>query len=186
MLVLSISDLRAQQRIIRLAREMNASLRIVTVARGVDEIGEAARLGSDRVVSLEFESALEVMQEVLETFHVPRNVIRAQLRALRGEDYSMLRARRLSEGVSQAVLDALVQGTTEVARLAQGSPAVGQTLSQLHLRRESGASVIAVVRDGTSMANPSADLELREGDDLVLVGGHAQVDSALALIRPRS
>ena len=183
LLVVTISDARAQRRIIQLARSINPNIRIIAVARALEEIEEICDLGSDRVVALEFESALEVLTEVLQTFHIPRNLIRAQVRALRGEDYRMLRAARLSDGVNQAVLDALSEGTTEVARISPGSPASGRTLKELDLRRQAGASVIAVVRDGRSQVNPSPDLELSEGDDLVLVGNHADVDRALVLLR---
>ena len=185
LLVVAVSDTRAQRQIIERARSINPNLRIVTVARKVEEIEEICDLGSDRVVAIEFESALAVLSEVLETFHVPRNIIRAQLRALRGGDYRILRA-PADAAVDDIVLEALSEGATEVARIATGSPAAGKTLPELDLRRESGASVIAVVRDGQSLVNPGADLGLRVGDDLVLVGGHADLDRALALLRPSS
>ena len=183
-LVVAISDLAAEMRIVRIARDLNPNLRIVAVARTTDEIERVARLGSDRVVALEFESAIEVLHEVLGSFHVPANVIRAQARALRGEDYRILRSDRVSRRASEALLDALVEGTTEVARVRPGSPAAGNSLRGLDLRRHSKASVIALVREGDSIGNPDPDLELRVGDDLVIVGAHAEVAAALVLLRP--
>lgn len=63
------------------------------------------------------------------------------------------------------------------------SAAAGKTLSDLDLRRHTGASVIAVVRGETSRPNPSPEFVLEPGDDLVLVGSHEQVDRAFAHLR---
>lgn len=121
---------------------------------------------------------------MLEAYHVPRNVIRAQTRVLRGEGYEMLRAPGIPGRVSTAVLDALAAGTTEVARVEAGSPACGLTIGELDLRKLSGATVIAVVRAELSHPNPAADFRLAAGDDLVLVGSHAEIEAALSHLDP--
>jgi len=148
----------------------------------VQEIEDLRRLGASQVVAEEFEAAIEIFTRVLERFHVPRNVVRAQTRLLRGEGYAMLRAPSLREGVSEAVLGALAAGTTDVFRVEEGSAAAGRTLSELDLRRRCGASVIALVRGERTYPNPSAEQRLEPGDDLVLVGSHAEVDTAFSLL----
>ena len=50
----------------------------------------------------------------------------------------------------------------------QGSPAIGKSLAQLDLRAKTGASVLAIRREGGSAANPSPHEALREGDVLAL------------------
>ena len=182
MVVFAISDLSAMGRSIQLARELAPDVHIVVRTRMVAQIEELDRSGADEIIAEEFETAIEVFTRVLARYHVPRNVIRAQTRVLRGESYRMLRAPRREEGVSEAVLEALETGTTDIFRLRHGSPAVGETLHSLHLRRRSGASVIAVVRGETSLANPDAELELEEGDTLVLVGSHGEIDRAMTLL----
>ncbi|MEM8930218.1 MAG: TrkA C-terminal domain-containing protein [Acidobacteriota bacterium] len=62
------------------------------------------------------------------------------------------------------------------------SPAVGQSLRDLDMRRRAGASVVAVVRDEDAKPNPSADLVLAKNDTLVLVGSHAEIDGAFDLL----
>ena len=42
--------------------------------------------------------------------------------------------------------------------------------------------MIAVVRGEESRTNPPADYRLEAGDDLVLVGSHAEIDAAFALL----
>ena len=180
--VFALSDPAATRYGVRLARDLNPTLQIIVRTRTVDEIGELRQRGADQVVAEEFETAIEIFTRVLARFHVPRNIVRAQTRLLRGEGYRMLRAPTLSEGVSEAMLEALAEGTTDVFRVEPASSAAGRTLRDLDLRRKTGASVIAVVRGETSFSNPSAELVLEPGDDLVLVGGHAEVDDAFALL----
>ena len=181
-MVVAISDPQAVQRMVRLAKSLNPKLVIIVRVRQVQEIETLRRAGANAVVAEEFESAIEIFTLVLQRFHVPRNLIRAQTRLLRGEGYRMLRSDHLSTDTSEAVLDALEAGTTDLYRISYESPAIGKTLRDLDLRRSSGASVIAVVRGERSMVSPPADLALEAGDCLVLVGGHAEIDAAFVFL----
>jgi CPA2 family monovalent cation:H+ antiporter-2 len=182
--VFAISDLQAVRHNIRLARQLNPDVHIIVRTRAVAHVEELRRCGADEVIVEELEAAIEIFTSVLEQYHVPRNVIQAQVRLLRGEGYRMLRGDSLRGQVSQALLDVLAAGTTELYRLAPGSPAIAGTLRELDLRHRSGSTVIAVVRDGQPVANPSPELRLAEGDTLVLVGSHKEIETAFALLDP--
>ena len=84
------------------------------------------------------------------------------------------------------MLEALAAGTTDVFRVEPASAAAGRTLGGLELRHKTGASVIAVVRGETTFPNPPADLVIEAGDDLVLVGGHSEVDAAFDRLGSRA
>jgi CPA2 family monovalent cation:H+ antiporter-2 len=184
MVVFAISDPHAVRHSIALARQLNPDVHILVRTHALAQIEELRRQGADDVVAEEFETAIEIFTRVLEQYHVPRNVIRAQTRLLRGEGYRMLRAEKMSGQVSEALLAALAAGTTDLFRLEAGSPAVGRTLQELDLRRRAGATVIAVVRDGQPMPNPRPELGLAQGDTLVLVGSHGELEAAFALLEP--
>lgn len=180
--VLAISDPEGTRRTLAVARALAPRLHLLVRTRLVAEIERLRAAGADEVIAEEFESSIEIFTRVLETYRVPRNVVRAQIRVLRGEDYRMLRAPATGSRVSAAVLDALAAGTTEVARIDPESPAAGCTLGELDLRRRTGASAIAVVRGEQSRTNPPADYRLEAGDDLVLVGSHSEIEAAFALL----
>ena len=182
MVVFVISDPVALARSIAFARQLNPDARILVRTRAVAQIEALHAQGADEVIAEEFESAIEIFTRVLERYHVPRNVIRAQTRVLRGEGYHMLRAPSRSAGATAAVLRALEAGTTALHRLEPESPAAGRGLKQLDLRRLTGATVIAVVRGEESYTNPGPELTLEVGDVLVLVGSHAQLEAAMALL----
>lgn len=180
--VFAMSDLPAMRRSVRLARGLAPAVKIIVRTRMVQEIDSVRLAGADEVVAEEFESAIEVFTLVLRHFHVPRNIIRTQTRLLRGEDYRMLRVPGASEGVSETVLQALEAGTTDLYRMTPESRARGGTLRDLDLRNRTGASVIAVVRGEESFPNPSPTMELEEGDTLVFVGSHEQIEAAFDLM----
>ncbi|MDH3253774.1 MAG: cation:proton antiporter [Acidobacteriota bacterium] len=181
LVVFAISDFAALGRSLRATRELAPTVEIVVRTARFTEIEGLRSAGANQVVAEEFESAIEIFTRVLEAYHVPRNVIRAQTRVLRGEAYEMLRSAPIGRA-SEAVLAALEAGTTDIYRITSESRASGRTLAQLHLRRESGANVIAVVRGERSHPNPSSDMLLESGDCLVLVGSHEEIDGAFQFL----
>ncbi len=176
--VFAISDPEALRGSIRLARTINPKVEIIARTRMVQEIQGLELSGADQVIAEEFETAIEIFTRVLGRYHVPRNVIRAQTRVLRGAHYRMLRSPPRPEGISDAVLDLLTLGTTDVFRVDSAAFAAGKTLAEIDLRRRTGASVIAIVRDETPLTGVEAGDILEVGDDIVLVGGHAAIEAA--------
>jgi CPA2 family monovalent cation:H+ antiporter-2 len=185
MLVVGIADQAAARRIVRIARGMNAALPILVRTRAVSEVDDLRALGADEVIPEEFETSVEIFSRVLERYHVPRNVIRAQRNLIRDEGYGLLRT-PTSEGriSSERVAEILEAALTETFLVTAGSAAEGQTLRGLDLRgRSGGASVIAVVREGRALTNPSPDLRLQANDNLVLVGSHAALEAATGILQ---
>jgi CPA2 family monovalent cation:H+ antiporter-2 len=180
--VFAISDLLGVLRAVTLARQLSPAVHIIVRTRMVAEIDALHRAGADEVIAEEFETSIEIFTRVLARYHVPANVIRAETRALRGERYAMLRSPSATGDVSQAVLELLAAGTTDLFRVTATSAAAGKSLLDLDLRRRSGATLIAVVRGERSQPNPPAEVVLEPGDVLVLVGSHAEVESAFDVL----
>lgn len=183
MLVLAISDLAATRQAVRVGRRLNPGLYILARTRAVGEIPGLRRLGADDVIPEEFETSIEIFCRVLERHHVPRNIIDAQVQMIRDEGYGMLRDPARPATPSLDRLAAILEGTlTDTYMVQPGSQADGATLRTLDVRRRTGASVIAIVRAGVATTNPTADDELRANDTLVVVGGHAALAAASALL----
>jgi CPA2 family monovalent cation:H+ antiporter-2 len=181
--VLAISDVRAVAAAVAQVRALAPGAQILARTRRLREAEPVLRAGADRVVAEEYESAIEIYTWVLDQLHVPRNVIAAHTRVLRGEDYRLLRGEAATPaGISRAVADALAGGTTDVFRVTEGTAAAGRDLRELDLRQRTGATVLAVVREDRPLVPPPSDLRLLPGDALVLVGAHAQIEDAFALL----
>jgi CPA2 family monovalent cation:H+ antiporter-2 len=182
-IVFAISDPLVTRRGIKAVKELNPGMFIIVRARYASEIDDLLRLGADEVVPEEFETSIEIFTRVLEKYHVPRNVIDAEVKVLRGECYGMLRgACSAIRPVTERIADLLTAGTAETYFLGQGAWPAGKTLGELDLRGRTGATVIAVVRGDESFASPGAHFALMEHDTLVLVASHRDMDRAFAYL----
>jgi CPA2 family monovalent cation:H+ antiporter-2 len=73
-------------------------------------------------------------------------------------------------------------GEPTAVRLEEGSPGVGRTLAQLNLRGLTGATVLALQREGQEVLVPTGHEALQVGDLLALAGTHEAVEAARALL----
>jgi monovalent cation:H+ antiporter-2, CPA2 family len=73
-------------------------------------------------------------------------------------------------------------GTPTPVRLEAASPAVGKTLAELNLRGVTGATVLAIHREGADVSIPTAWEMLKPGDVLALAGTHDAVEAAKVLL----
>jgi TrkA domain protein len=117
----------------------------------------------------------------------------------RGEDYPAYavrmedaEARKLGAILGGAYFQPVVAESMEMVfsqlsvewlRVAAGSPLAGQSLAEAAVRERTGASVIAILRDGGALPNPQPDERFAAGDTLVVVGDRAQVGRFGDLLR---
>jgi CPA2 family monovalent cation:H+ antiporter-2 len=185
MYVVAISDAASTRQTTSLARSLNPHLEILVRTRFVAEVEELRRLGANEVIPEEFETSIEIFARVLHKFDVPKNRILDAVARVRGGMYDMLRgpnrgSRALTSKISG--LDAL---ELERFELRAGSTAIGRTLSDLELRRVTGATVLAVKRDGVVHPSPTGDFCLEVSDTILVLGEPSAIDKVLALIEPR-
>ncbi|MBI5385554.1 MAG: cation:proton antiporter [Verrucomicrobia bacterium] len=74
----------------------------------------------------------------------------------------------------------LREADLESVTIAAGSSAAGKLIRELQLRTQTGASIVGIDRNGASLVNPGPDEELQAGDQVLLLGTRAQLDSAKA------
>lgn len=80
------------------------------------------------------------------------------------------------ETVDVADLEVPLEGAIiEWLTVGDGSTFVGRTLGESDLRRETGASVIAIQRGDRTLPNPDPEERLEAGDVLVAIGTRAEL-----------
>lgn len=67
---------------------------------------------------------------------------------------------------------------TEQISLTADSPYVGRPLGEARVRTRTGASIVAVLRDGAVIPSPGPDIVFAAGDVLVVVGTRGGLDGA--------
>ncbi len=185
-LVLALSDPTATRHACQQARALSRHVHIIVRTRYVSEIDELHRLGANQVIPEEFETSIEIFTATLREFHVPANVIQAQIRLLRQERYSLLRGMKLPGSVVEQLDAILTQGTCDTFLLLQHSPAIGRTLAEMGLSGDAGARVVAVVRGGHATTTFDESFRLKVADTLVLAGTHGEMEDAFQRLSPPS
>ena len=181
-MVIAISDASTSLRTLRLAKELNKNLYVILRTRFMRQTDELIKIGADMVIPEEFETSIQIFRKVLEQFHVPLNVIMQQVNLLRGESYKYLRSDETGVKVFDNIDEILSARLTDTFYINNTNRFAGKTIGELNLRAKTGATIIAVVRKGVTVTNPSAKEILKPNDTLVITGTHQQVDLAFELL----
>lgn len=81
--------------------------------------------------------------------------------------------------VGEASLETVLgQLTIDWYKVSPESAVAGRTIGELALRSRTGASVIAILRDGKPVStNPSPDQRIEGGDTLMVIGSREQIEA---------
>jgi len=182
-IVFAISAPAAEHRGVAVARQLNPGIRIVVRTRYVAALDDLSRAGADEVVPEEFETSLEVFARVLRLYGIPSNTIEREVAAVRGEHYGVLRGLALPGLKLDALKHLGVHAALDTVEVEEGARAIGESPTTLDLRRETGTTLIAVVRDGKALYTPDPEFRFRAGDTVVLVGQGEALVKACGVFR---
>ena len=185
-LVIAISDIAATRATVASVRRLNPTVHVIVRTRYMREIGSLVKLGSGEVVPEEFETAIEVFTRVLRRYLVPRDVIEREVRSVRSQYDEMFRPLPDTGVRVEDLSRFLTEVTLVVLRVEPGAPATGEPLSDVRFRERSGATVVAIQREGGGLvASPSGDEVLHPGDTILVMGRTDQLERAATLLRQR-
>jgi CPA2 family monovalent cation:H+ antiporter-2 len=168
--VVLVNEYQAVSRVVQRARDVNPTLQVIARTRYYADSEHLREAGADIVVPEELETTVRIFSHVLGAYMIPPAEIDRHVKALRSQDYGVLRG-----SIQEAhlmVLEGLDEDGmhTRAVAVRKGTPADGKTLAELALRQEHGLTVIAVRRLDRTMSNPSGDFRVEAGDRLVLIG----------------
>ena len=182
--VVAINDREATVRAVRLAGYENPTLQILARADFLDDVERLHEAGAEIVVPVELETAVRFFAEVLRTYRVSADEVRTHIQTVRAHDYERMRPD--ADTAASMVLDGLddegLHTRTVVVR--DTMPAAGRPLSDLALAETYGVTVLAIRRNGDTIADPPGDVQLAPGDRLILLGSADCFTSCLPLFRP--
>jgi CPA2 family monovalent cation:H+ antiporter-2 len=184
-IVYAISDPAVTKMSLKLVKKLHPNIYALVRTRYVNEVDELKILGADDVIPEEFETALQIFRKVLERYHIPLNVIMKQTTILRQESYSFLRKEGVDISSFTHLDEILAQGLTETYYVNDDNIHLNKTLSEINLRAKTEATIIAIVRDGKTISNPSAKEIIQAADTMVIYGTHLSVDQAIDMLDAR-
>ena len=180
-LVITIADPVAARRITSVVKAIHPGLYVIARTRYLSELESLYELGADEVIPEEYETAVEIFARVLRRYFVPQPDIDRLVAELRSEGYEMLRGIGPDRGVACEVPPVFQDARMVTVRISPGSPADGQRLSDLDLRRVHGLTVLAITRGREIVSNPPAEMRFESGDLAVLFGRPDRIAGGLTV-----
>ena len=181
-LVVAGPDEDANALIVRAARDIAPELPIIARAASEDGTKRLSELGAQDVIHPELEGGLEIVRHTLLELGFPSQEIYRYTDAVRRDHYDM----RLNTEEEHRLLHELLEATNSLEvtwfRLTEGNLLVGQTLAQANVRAKTGASVIAILREGHLIANPKSMTVFQVGDRVGLIGEAEEIEAAEKLL----
>jgi CPA2 family monovalent cation:H+ antiporter-2 len=182
--VFVIASAAEERRGVAVARHLNPRARIIVRTRYVAEVEELQRLGADEVVPEEFETSLEIFARVLRHYAVPPDTIRREIEQARADHYEMLREQEPPVARFEGAAPPLgVRVALDTITIENGAGAIGHNPVTMSLRRATGSTLIAVIRDNAVLYTPDPAFRFRAGDQVVLVGTPEALERGAKLFR---
>jgi CPA2 family monovalent cation:H+ antiporter-2 len=174
--VFAISDPIATRQAVAATRRMNPDLYIVARTRYVSEIDQLYAAGADTVITEEFETSLEIIRRVLNRFGYRPAAIDREVLTVRQRRYSELRGKTM-ETVPIEDGTGLEPFEVEVRKKS-----AGKTVTDLRVREQTGATIIAIRRGEAVLPNPGPNYVLNESDHVYLIGSEEEIRRAMRLL----
>jgi CPA2 family monovalent cation:H+ antiporter-2 len=181
-IVFAISDPAVTKISLRLSKKLNPDVYTLVRTRYVNEVDPLKNIGADEIIPEEFETAIQIFRKVLEKYHIPLNIIMQQVKFIRDESYRLLRKDETGLTSLANIEEILAQGITEIFYISDDNKFIGKSLSELNLRALTEATIIAIVREGKTISNPSGREIILQNDTLVITGNHFAVDKAISFL----
>jgi monovalent cation:H+ antiporter-2, CPA2 family len=181
-LVVTLPDEPAVSLVVAAARRKAPALPIVARAATRGGVRHLQNLGASDVIHPELEGGLEVVRHTLRRLGFPLREVLRYADLVRAESYDTAVD---TDAERQALRELVEAGRNLEIRwltLPGESPFAGRTLAETQLRKRTGASVVAIVRDHEVLPAPAPDTPLRANDRLGLIGEEKSLETATALV----
>ncbi|MEW5859446.1 MAG: cation:proton antiporter, partial [Cyanobacteriota bacterium] len=169
-LVVTIPDPVVALHILTFARSQNPEIGLIVRASRSQDIDLFRAAGANAVVQPEFEASIEATKMAMIRMHRPRNEILMAMRDIRHQGYLMFRPQLSNE----AFVEFPHEDYFGIWFVYRGSS--GTTLEGLHVRRMTGATILAIRREEKVIPHPDGSLCLENGDELYVAGDEQQLE----------
>ena len=181
-LVVAGPDEATSELVVAAARDLAPDLPIIARATTEEGIEQLAFLGAQDVIHPELEGGLEIVRHTLLQLGFPSQEIYRYTDAVRRDHYDTGLNSEEEHRLLHELLNAARGLEVHWFRLTDGNRLVGQTLAQANLRARTGASVIAVLREGHLIANPKSLTIFQPDDRVGVIGDNEEIEAVAKLL----
>lgn len=183
LLLITLPNIVTTQIVVDHARTIQPDLHIVARVESIELAQILHEKGVYEVVQPEFEAGLEIVRQALLHLKVPATEIRNFTDGIRHELYAPI----IEINPSYRTINKLKDASAKLMELTwidvpQEASAIGKSLMELRINRQTGALVVGILREGELQSNPSADSILQTGDILAVLGSPRQAEEVRLLL----
>ena len=182
-LVVTLPDETASTMIVTAARDLNPDIPIIVRAATEEGVLNLGQLGANQVVHPELEGGLEMVHHTLLQLGFPLRQVHEYAESVRRDRYDIQIDSADEHRSMHELLIAADSIEISWQHLEENSPLIGQALLESNIRSRSGASVVALIRQGHLIANPKSNTVFEIGDRIGLIGEPEHIEIARSLIQ---
>jgi CPA2 family monovalent cation:H+ antiporter-2 len=182
--VVTIPDETAAELVVTAVRDIAPEVPIIARAATKTGVTRLHDHGAEHVIHPELEGGLEVVRHTLLALGYPLVQVQQYTDAVRHDAYDLAITSHAEHVMLEQLLRAVRGMELAWHVVSSTSPLVGQTLAGADLRVRTGASVIALVREGQVLPNPKSNTVFVTGDLVGMIGSTVQIQAAAEIVAP--
>jgi CPA2 family monovalent cation:H+ antiporter-2 len=175
LLVVTLPEEAATELTVAAAKDIAPQLPIIARAATRAGVKRLSALGATLVIHPELEGGLQVIRHTLLSLGFQMQDVRRYTDTVRKENYDALVKAQGEHELLRHMLDACEQIDIAWRKIPPESPLIDKTLAQSEFRVRTGAIVVAIMRDGKLIVNPSVSIVFQVDDRLGLLGNQEQL-----------
>ncbi len=179
-LVVTVPDEANAALVVSTARRMAPELPIIVRASTEAGVTRLASLGAQDVIHPELEGGLAIVRHALIRLGLPLREVQKYADVVRQEHYDV----SINTPAEYRVLHQLLNVAREIevtwVRLPAEHLLIGRTLAEADVRSRTGASVVAIFREGQLIPNPKSGTVFQPDDRVGLIGDQEHLEAAEA------
>ena len=180
MVVVSVGNMIVAMSVIDQLRAQNPQVFILVRTKYVHDVEDLYRVGADQVIPEEFETAIDLFERILQHRMMPQREINRMVNQIRSDHYGIFRG-KIDDSESESLFRELPNLDIRAFKIQEGSPVVGRTIKAIDLRRHSGMTLVAILRNEQLIEHPGATTGLEAADIVYVMGKTDQFARAYEL-----
>src|ERR671916_900277 len=170
LVLVTVPDAIGARLVVERVRALKPGVHIVVRSTSVEQLEDLSRLGVYEAVQPELEAGLELGRQALAHLGIGAAEIQRFSDQVRQELYAPITDRSTSGELLSRLRRASEMIETDWIELPEDSPLAGKTIGDIEVRTRTGASIVAIVREESVIANPGPEVAIAPDDTIGVLG----------------
>ena len=170
LILVTVPDAIGARLVVERVRALKPGVHIVVRSTSVEQLEDLSRLGVYEAVQPELEAGLELGRQALVHLGIGAGEIQRFSDQVRQELYAPITERSTSGALLSRLRRASEMIETDWIELPEDSPLAGKKIGDIEVRSRTGASIVAIVREESVIANPGPEVAIAPGDTVGVLG----------------